>query len=788
MVFVLALMFGGIVSDSLAAAKFVSGLVPDWNQPYRYMTPNGPGPDPNRPNPPNIFAPADQWNAWCAPSSAANLAGHWTDVRGIPVADATAFPNSTVNWGAGPSWQDYLGDSNRPPPQAAAASLPSTTTDIGWYMDTNLGIPWDNNLGVMGGYFFAGDAPHPGTFLKNIDVGLQLFLNNRYSLSGGTYWRTGTRGVVYFAGVNAAGAPNVAPHPNEASAFAEVKAEINTNRTLILCFRHWSLNPTGFGTPQTGTNTESALGYTNYTFATYTGGPNAEDEYWNLYDNGNALGHAVTCVGYIPAGDPADRGPALGLGPTDWVIVHDNWASTPRNVCVPYSIGGAFNAIWVANTIAVPWPTSAKFVKGLVPDWNQPYHYPPAAPATNNGGPPGPDVPGVVNQWNAWCAPTSCANLAGHWNDYHGAPVADGTAFDASTMMWADPTWQDYLADGTANRPIPQVAPGPLPAPPTDIGWYLDTNFGVLYDDGSGKSMGGFYFLDPDPPTPRNEPHTGTYVKDLHLGLGNFLNSLYSCVLTNNANGWWDTGTEGVSFAGGLNPTGGVAQIQPNEVSAFNEVKFEINRNHTLVLSFNHWNIGSTTISNVAFDGPNMEGGLGASYYTWGTGYSGMPNSEDENWNFEYGGDNLGHAVTAVGYIPANDVLDAGALLGIGPTDWVVVHDNWASTPRNVIIPYGSPVPMPGGTFNPNWVANTIAYPDPGFLKVTKVEAGDLWSHVYFTGIPGALHDLQWKSDMTNSTWGTCVSNIAFSAGNILAHEIFASPVTNRFYRVKASY
>jgi hypothetical protein len=107
-----------------------------------------------------------------------------------------------------------------------------------------------------------------------------------------------------------------------------------------------------------------------------------------------------------------------------------------------------------------------------------------------------------------------------------------------------------------------------------------------------------------------------------------------------------------------------------------------------------------------------------------------------------------------------------------------------------VIIPYGSPFPPPplGGTFNPNWVANTIAYPDPGFLKVAKVEVGNLWTHVYFTGIPGALHDLQWKSDITNSTWGTCISNIAFSAGNILANEILASPVTNRFFRVKASY
>ncbi len=795
MVFVMALMFGGIVSDSFAAAKFVSGLVPDWNQPYRYVSPNGPGPDPNRPNPPNIFAPSDQWNAWCAPCSAANLAGHWTDVRGKLVADTNAFPATSVVWGVGPSWKDYLADSNRPPAQVAAAALPTNTTDIGWYMDTNLGVPWDNNLGVMGGYFFAGDAPHPGTFLKNIHVGLQLFLNNRYSLSGATYWQTGTRGVGYFAGVSPSGAPNVALH-TETSAFAEIKAEIDTNRTVILCFRHWSLINLGVGTPASGTNSESAFGYTNYVFGTSSPGmPNFEDEYWTLDDNGSSLGHAVACVGYIVAGDLAD--PYRLTTPTDWVIVHDNWTLTPRNVAVPLGTpaplpNGTVNAAWVSDTTAVPWPTAAKFVKGLVPDWNQPYQYTAQSP---NGG-PGPDPRAHFHdQWNAWCVPTSCANLAGHWTDYHGAPVADSTAFAGSTVVWtAGPSWQDYLADGCAplavpSRPPPQLVPGPLPATPTDIGWYLDTNYQVSYDDGSGNVMGGYFF--PYPPNPRNPFHYGTYVKDIHAGLANFLDSLYSGVVTNNTSGCWDTGTSGKSIAVGLSPTGGAAQFHTNEVSAFDDVKFEINRNHTLIVSFNHWIVWATANADVMFDVANPEGALGASYYIWPTTppYPGNPNDEDEDWNFEYGGDNLGHAVTAVGYIPANDVLDAGASLGIGPTDWVIVHDNWASTPRNVMIPYGSPMPPPGGTFNPNWVANTIAYPNSGFLRVTGMSlAGATNAVVKFTGIPGGLHSLEWKSDMTNSTWTTCVSNMTFGAGTMQMTNVVSSSEEKRFYRVKASY
>jgi hypothetical protein len=215
------------------------------------------------------------------------------------------------------------------------------------------------------------------------------------------------------------------------------------------------------------------------------------------------------------------------------------------------------------------------FVSGLVPDWNQPYQYPPQV-GSNNGGPGRDPLAGVVNQWNAWCAPTSAANLAGHWTDYHGAPVADTTPFDSSTVMWeTGPSWQDYLADAVPalsppTRPSPQFMPGPLPASPTDIGWYMDTNFMIPYDDGSGNLMGGFFF--PDPPNPRNGPHAGTYVKDIHIGLANYLNSLYSSVHTNNASGWWDTGTEGKFFAAGLNPTGGVAQVQLNAASAFGEV------------------------------------------------------------------------------------------------------------------------------------------------------------------------------------------------------------------------
>ena len=771
-----AVAFLMMEGNVLATARFVNGFVPDWNQPYFYIpgSPSGgPGPDPNNPGP---VSPVDQWNDWCAPTSGANLAGHWADARGLLVADNAAFPNSTVAWAAGPSWQDYLADGtiNRPPPQIVVSPLPVPATDVGWYMDSNRGVPYDPPaVGIMGGWFF-NNPPHAGTFLKDIHAGLQNYLNSRYGLSGGVFWRTGTEGIGFAAGVNPQGLPAVI-QPSEVSAFGEVMSEINTNRTLILSFRHWNIIVSPFTLAAVGMNTESALGGTYYTWGS-TPGPNptnAEDEVWNYYDNATALGHAVTVVGYIPAGDVDDRGPLLGSGPTDWVIVHDNWSTTPRNVIIPYGFrnpppNGVWVSTWVANTTAVPWPTAAKFVKGPVPDWNQPYQY---TVQSLNGGPgPDPNNPtpfSPVDQWNDWCAPSSAANLAGHWLDYHLAPVADNTAFSGSTMMWAaGPSWQDYLADGFL-RPQPQPPPppaNPLPVPTTDIGWYLDCNLGVPYDPPIPGVMGGLFF--------NNPPHAGTFLKDIHAGLQTYLNSQFTV-----GGAGWDTGTEGKFFAAGMNSTGGVAQILGNPVSAFNAVKFVINRNHTLILSFQHWNVAASTASGLPTVNTNTEADWGGSYYTWSyTPSPGSPNAEDEQWNLSNTGTNLGHAVTAVGYIPAGDVLDPAP-----PTDWVIVHDNWASTPRNVIVPFD---------FVNNWVANTYAYPDPVMLQLTNIVlVSNTNAMVGFNGIPSCRHDLLWTTNLaTTNAWSTAVSNVTFTPGAMWITNPVPTGDPQRFYRIKANY
>jgi hypothetical protein len=94
-----------IAASASRGAVFVQGEVPDWNQPYSYVGPPfGPGPNP-------APGPGDPFDAWCGPLSAANVLGHWEDVRGVWVAD-------------GVPWMLPV----PPPPRGLPAVPPGTTT------------------------------------------------------------------------------------------------------------------------------------------------------------------------------------------------------------------------------------------------------------------------------------------------------------------------------------------------------------------------------------------------------------------------------------------------------------------------------------------------------------------------------------------------------------------------------------------------------------------------------------------------------------------------------------
>jgi hypothetical protein len=105
------------------------------------------------------------------------------------------------------------------------------------------------------------------------------------------------------------------------------KNDINSGLPLVVSFDYWNplfgINVTD---PQSGE-----------TISVYDWGPNYGQSYypdpeevWNY----GSIGHAVTGVGYILNWDPDGAGP---LPLTDYVIVHDNWPTTPENVAVPWA-------------------------------------------------------------------------------------------------------------------------------------------------------------------------------------------------------------------------------------------------------------------------------------------------------------------------------------------------------------------------------------------------------------------------------------------------------------------
>jgi len=319
------------------ASVFVTGEVPDWDQPYTYVgAPHGPGPNP---------APGavDPYDAWCGPASASNLLGHWEDVRGVPSADGVTFalstpPNAPIPWPGPPIWHDWDLGSLRPPP----GPTPTSESDVAWFMDTN-----------ASGSTLRSNGPHSGTYTKDLHVGLaELLVHAAVGSPGIGLWTTGTRAGSFALGTDASGAA-ATPHASAASAFAEIVGEINANRTAIVTWLHWNVSMVGSLPPSMGAMDESQFGGDYYTFN--AGPPPADpwgnDEVWpeDPIDPLQNLGHIVTAVGYIPAGGPDDIN-APG-NPTDWVIVHDNVAGTHRNVIVPLT-AAEYASVWVANTNA----------------------------------------------------------------------------------------------------------------------------------------------------------------------------------------------------------------------------------------------------------------------------------------------------------------------------------------------------------------------------------------------------------------------------------------------------
>ena len=297
--------------------NIVDGSIPDWQQPSYYSSIMG--------------GYEVSFNAWCAPTTAANHLGYLVDNAFTGVTNPTDnnVSPTTIAWDSGVNgWGDYMLD-------GSGIRGNGSLTDFGWYMNTN-------DLGQLGA---AANSP-VGTTIANMYNGLKNFY---IAHNGGT--TTGlTTGLVYnkITGQIVDASPEYyassgnADPTDKDNFLLTIQDEIDKNRPVIACYASWNLQPAvGIGPltftgeveePHPGEFYEfGALSDVNNDTGEEYSHPNPDD----LTDETiqNALGHSVLIIGYIKKGTAEDK--SVGNN-TDWLIVRDNQDTTVRNVIVPF--------------------------------------------------------------------------------------------------------------------------------------------------------------------------------------------------------------------------------------------------------------------------------------------------------------------------------------------------------------------------------------------------------------------------------------------------------------------
>jgi hypothetical protein len=252
-------------------------------------------PDTNQPPTATLTPPPPQTN-YCAPMAMVNILGYWDVVMGHANAQ-----NLTA-------WL-------QPP------NLKTVAEYLGYFMDTNnIGSP-DRLNGIDG---------HMGTWDKDIGPGTMDFV--RWD---GTHppptappfgLPAGKLGYDWTVTWDVAGN------------FTFYKAEIDAGRPAVVCFSYW--NPVAPHVAVVDPETQETIDVYAWgapiTHAYQNNPDNPEEEWYN------GIGHAVTGVGYILNWDPDGAG-ALPQG--NYVIVHDNWGTTPKNVAVLWANWNSTHAV-----------------------------------------------------------------------------------------------------------------------------------------------------------------------------------------------------------------------------------------------------------------------------------------------------------------------------------------------------------------------------------------------------------------------------------------------------------
>jgi hypothetical protein len=233
-------------------------------------------------------------NNFCAPLAMVNILGYWDEVIGS--ANAT----NVTAW-------------------CVPSNLHTVANLVGFFMDTN-NVEAGPPLNPLRGNDADG---HFGTYAKDITPGnLDYVLWNATNPFGtppparpagkvGHNW-TGTND--YFGG---------------GMGFPFIKAEIDADRPLVVCYRWWNLLP---GTNVTDPQSGKVISVYQWGSPSSNSTPPNPAENWTGTYGEYCIGHAVTCVGYIPNWDPDGSGIVFSQG--DYIIVHDTWATTPENIAV----------------------------------------------------------------------------------------------------------------------------------------------------------------------------------------------------------------------------------------------------------------------------------------------------------------------------------------------------------------------------------------------------------------------------------------------------------------------
>jgi hypothetical protein len=249
----------------------------------------------------------------------------------------------TANFGFDMTFIDDVPDTSQPPTSGAPNyCAPMAMINVLCYWDVVKGLP--NAINVTAGLPAKTAADYLGWFMDTSNAGSSARAN---AGQPGTLDVDIAPGTVDFVRWDAAHLFLVPPPPAPAlpagklgydwtvtpncagdygSSLAFYKTEIDAGRPLVVSFTYW--NPADQHIAVTDPETEETINV--FAWGTPTNYSTDPVENWD-----EGIGHAVTGVGYILNWDPDGAG--VGLPPADYVIVYDNWLSTPKNIAIPWA-------------------------------------------------------------------------------------------------------------------------------------------------------------------------------------------------------------------------------------------------------------------------------------------------------------------------------------------------------------------------------------------------------------------------------------------------------------------